>query len=65
MSERVGPTDWDEVLENLEEHRATARSMGGEIRLKKHRDAGKLDARAAHLTRLVFDGVGRKRTHQL
>jgi acetyl-CoA carboxylase carboxyltransferase component len=42
---------WDEVLDDLEERRSTARAMGGPERLAKHRGAGKLDVRArvAHL----------------
>jgi acetyl-CoA carboxylase carboxyltransferase component len=48
-----GPADdgWKATLEDLEERRETARAMGGEERLAKHRAAGKLDARAriAHL----------------
>ena len=43
--------DWGEVLDDLQQRRTASRAMGGEERLKKHRDAGKLDARAriAHL----------------
>jgi acetyl-CoA carboxylase carboxyltransferase component len=37
---------WDEVLEDLARRREMSRAMGGEERLRKHRDAGKLDARA-------------------
>jgi acetyl-CoA carboxylase carboxyltransferase component len=37
---------WDEVLEELAVRRETSRAMGGADRLRKHRDAGKLDARA-------------------
>jgi len=37
---------WDEVLDRLEDRRAAARAMGGDERLQKHRDAGKLDVRA-------------------
>lgn len=42
---------WSEVLADLERRRDASRAMGGEERLRKHRDAGKLDARArvAHL----------------
>ncbi len=42
---------WDDVLEDLRLRREVARSMGGDERLRKHRAAGKLDARAriAHL----------------
>ena len=44
-------SDWKEALDDLELRRAAARAMGGEERLQKHRDAGKLDARSriAHL----------------
>jgi methylmalonyl-CoA decarboxylase subunit alpha len=43
--------DWESVLEELAARRAASRAMGGDERLKKHRAAGKLDARArvAHL----------------
>jgi acetyl-CoA carboxylase carboxyltransferase component len=46
MDEREGSEDWQEVLDNLEQRRAASRAMGGMERLKKHRHAGKLDARA-------------------
>jgi acetyl-CoA carboxylase carboxyltransferase component len=51
MSERDSSETWDDVLEDLAQRRAASRAMGGEERLRKHRDAGKLDARAriAHL----------------
>ncbi len=56
MADRDSPTGqtadgWDDVLEDLAQRRAASRAMGGEERLRKHRDAGKLDARAriAHL----------------
>jgi methylmalonyl-CoA decarboxylase subunit alpha len=42
----AGADDWDDVLEDLEHRRAASRSMGGDVRLRKHRDAGKLDVRA-------------------
>jgi methylmalonyl-CoA decarboxylase subunit alpha len=42
----AGADDWDEVLEDLEHRRAASRAMGGDERLRKHRDAGKLDVRA-------------------
>lgn len=50
----VGSDDaegWDEVLDDLARRREASRAMGGEERLRKHRDAGKLDVRAriAHL----------------
>ncbi len=38
--------EWDEVLEDLQHRRDASRAMGGEERLRKHREAGKLDARA-------------------
>lgn len=38
--------EWAEVLDDLERRRAASRAMGGDERLRKHRDAGKLDARA-------------------
>lgn len=41
-----GSNEWGEVLDDLERRRAASRAMGGEERLRKHRDAGKLDARA-------------------
>ena len=41
-----GSESWDVVLHRLEQRRTAARAMGGEDRLRKHRDAGKLDARA-------------------
>jgi acetyl-CoA carboxylase carboxyltransferase component len=41
-----GSEGWDGALADLEARRATSRAMGGEERLRKHHDAGKLDARA-------------------
>lgn len=38
--------DWGETLEDLERRRQHARDMGGPERLDKHRNKGKLDARA-------------------
>lgn len=38
--------EWEEVVADLARRRDASRSMGGEERLRKHRDAGKLDARA-------------------
>lgn len=38
--------DWGEVLDDLQRRRDVSRAMGGDERLRKHRDAGKLDARA-------------------
>lgn len=51
MDETEGSEDWQEVLDNLEQRRAASRAMGGDERLEKHHNAGKLDARAriAHL----------------
>jgi acetyl-CoA carboxylase carboxyltransferase component len=46
MSDGDGSEDWQGVLDDLERRRAASRSMGGEVRLGKHRAAGKLDARA-------------------
>jgi acetyl-CoA carboxylase carboxyltransferase component len=37
---------WDSALDRLQSRRVAARAMGGEERLRKHREAGKLDARA-------------------
>jgi acetyl-CoA carboxylase carboxyltransferase component len=51
MNDRDTSEGWDDVLEQLAERRVASRAMGGEERLAKHHDAGKLDARArvAHL----------------
>ncbi len=38
--------DWDGTLEDLALRRDRAHAMGGPERLEKHREAGKLDARA-------------------
>lgn len=38
--------DWGETLEDLERRRKHARDMGGPERLDKHRNKGKIDARA-------------------
>jgi len=38
--------EWTKTLEDLDQRRTTARAMGGEERLARHRAAGKLDARA-------------------
>jgi hypothetical protein len=32
--------EWQDVLDELEQRRATSRAMGGEERLAKHRGAG-------------------------
>ncbi len=46
MSTDGNTGEWTEALEDLERRRAASRAMGGDERLRKHRDAGKLDARA-------------------
>jgi acetyl-CoA carboxylase carboxyltransferase component len=40
------PPDWEETLEDLDRRRRHAQGMGGPERLDKHRNKGKLDARA-------------------
>src|ERR1700760_351784 len=40
------PPDWQETLDDLENRRQRTLAMGGPERLDKHRDKGKLDARA-------------------
>jgi acetyl-CoA carboxylase carboxyltransferase component len=44
--DRGNRQEWQEALEDLERSRQASRAMGGEERLRKHRDAGKLDVRA-------------------
>ncbi|HTR68843.1 MAG TPA: carboxyl transferase domain-containing protein [Mycobacteriales bacterium] len=46
MSDGEGAKAWSEVLDLLAQRRESARAMGGEERLAKHRATGKLDARA-------------------
>ncbi|HWS46028.1 MAG TPA: carboxyl transferase domain-containing protein [Acidimicrobiia bacterium] len=46
MVERDASEGWDEILDDLAQRRETSRAMGGDERLRKHRDAGKLDVRA-------------------
>src|SRR3954469_7707137 len=46
---------WDGVLADLQHRRDTSRAMGGAERLRKHHDAGKLDARA-RVAHLLDDG---------
>src|ERR1700728_1867622 len=46
MSAENGPDGWNDILEDLESRRVTSRAMGGDERLRKHRDKGRLDARA-------------------
>jgi acetyl-CoA carboxylase carboxyltransferase component len=55
MTDHETPDGWDVVLEQLAEHRAASRAMGGDERLTKHRAAGKLDARA-RITHLLDPG---------
>lgn len=46
---------WQEILDDLDARRRASRSMGGEERLRKHRDAGKINARA-RVDHLLDDG---------
>ena len=46
MSESESFEGWQEVLTDLDIRRAASQAMGGEDRLRKHHNAGKLDARA-------------------
>ena len=46
MAENENSDGWDSVLADIARQRETARAMGGEERLRKHRAAGKLDVRA-------------------
>jgi methylmalonyl-CoA decarboxylase subunit alpha len=46
MSESDNTESWREVLDDLEVLRSASRAMGGEVRLGKQRNGGKLDARA-------------------
>jgi acetyl-CoA carboxylase carboxyltransferase component len=46
VDEQNASEAWDGVLDELQHRRDTSRAMGGEERLRKHHDAGKLDARA-------------------
>ena len=50
---------WKETLEDLDLRRQRSRSMGGDERLAKHRDNGKLDARA-RLEHLLDKGTFRE-----
>jgi len=45
MPDGTVPDDWKTTLADLEDRRAAGRAMGGEERLTKHHNAGKLDAR--------------------
>src|SRR5436190_1566269 len=51
MADRESSENWLDVLDDLQGRREASRAMGGDERLRKHRGAGKLDARArvAHL----------------
>ena len=51
--------DWGETLDDLERRRQYALGMGGPERLDKHRDKGKLDARA-RIERLLDAGTFRE-----
>src|SRR4051812_23005625 len=51
--------DWDETLDDLERRRQRTLAMGGTERLAKHRDKGKLDARA-RIDRLLDKGSFRE-----
>ncbi len=51
--------DWQETLEDLERRRQHALAMGGPERVAKHRDKGKLDARA-RVERLLDPGTFRE-----
>ncbi|MCV7260062.1 acyl-CoA carboxylase subunit beta [Mycobacterium shimoidei] len=53
------PPDWEETLDDLDRRRQYARGMGGPERLAKHREKGKLDARA-RLERLLDPGSFRE-----
>ncbi len=51
--------DWGQTLSELEQRKSRSRAMGGEERLRRHRDAGKLDARA-RIEQLVDRGTFRE-----
>jgi methylmalonyl-CoA decarboxylase subunit alpha len=53
------PEGWDGVLDDLDRRRRAARAMGGEDRLRRQREAGKLDARA-RLDHLLDEGSFRE-----
>jgi acetyl-CoA carboxylase carboxyltransferase component len=46
VAELDNADEWSGVLDQLQSRRTVSRAMGGEERLRKHHDAGKLDARA-------------------
>ena len=49
------PSDWAEALGDLGRRREASRAMGGAERLRRHHEAGKLDARA-RVARLLDPG---------
>ncbi len=51
--------DWEDTLDDLERRRQRTWAMGGDERLAKHRDKGKLDARA-RIDRLLDKGSFRE-----
>src|SRR5215469_2010441 len=55
MVEPGSSEGWDDVLGDLQRRREASQAMGGEERLRKHHDAGKLDARA-RIAHLLDDG---------
>src|SRR5215470_4087251 len=59
MADHDTTEGWDAALEDLAQRRAVSRAMGGEERLRKHHDAGKLDARA-RVDYLLDDGSFRE-----
>ncbi len=46
MSDDIADQGWSDALDELARQRQVARAMGGADRLRRHREAGKLDARA-------------------
>ena len=50
------PGDWKPLLDDLDERRAAARSMGGDERLERQRSGGRLDARG-RIERLLDPGT--------
>ncbi|GIU88575.1 MAG: acetyl-CoA carboxylase carboxyltransferase subunit [Acidimicrobiia bacterium] len=54
-----GTEGWEEVLDDLAQRRSRSRAMGGEERLRRHREAGKLDARA-RVRHLLDEGTFRE-----
>ena len=58
MSHDELPNDWGPVLQDLADRRATARSMGGDDKVERHRSKGKLDARQ-RVERLLEEELAR------